>query len=1018
MLVFTQCTLTEYQFMSQKMRVKTQPKFVTFSLKTLSAAVVSAMLISNAYGAGLGKLTVLSGLGQPLQAEIELTSVSKEEAGSLSVKLASVEAFRQANIEFNPALFALRFAVEQRAGRQIVRITSSQPVNEPFVDMLLELGGGNSRLVREYTFLLDPPDLRRTQSAQVAAPSTPALQRPNTAPASQSITNTESVPQPSATEKPAPATAPQASARRANAAQPRGESSSPAPSGDYQVKSGDTLVKIAGQYRAEGISLDQMLIALQRANPNAFIGNNINRLRSGQILSIPDADTARAIPNSEAKSMVVAQSVDFNSYRNKLAERTLNAAPQGSDEARQSATGKITAKVEEQPTAASESKDKLKLSRSGAAATAAEKGGNTTVNPEDSIAKDKALAEANARVKELEKNVADLQKILEIKNKDLAERQKLADAAKLANASPVPATAAAGNAVTAPVSPVASTPSPAVSPAEKPAQQATPAPATATPSVASGNPTATPVEGSAPGTASPAPDVAPNADASAEPVTATDAKAAAPTEVKPAAATEAKPNPAAAPEPEEIGLMDEVLENPLLLSVLAALLAGLGGLGIYSARRKKLQKEFSDNSVLTDSSSLTANSLFGSTGGQSVDTNNSVFNSNFAPSASQLDTNEVDPVAEADVYIAYGRDAQAEEILKEALRTQPDRNAVRVKLLEIYANRKDLRAFEMLASELYSITKGDGEDWEQAASLGIEIDPQNPLYAGGKLPDNVIAKTAALTASTQPLDELNLDALLNTTQTSTPPLENLDTVESPSSYFDTKTDATAGALPDLDMNVPSVPAEIVLAKPAAPAIPKPETPTPSASVAEPEEPAALDFDFDLPGLGIKESDQPKSTPVSSPSAESNAADGGLDFDFSPQSFAVKPDPDPKTDAIPEITEEKADEFEPLELNDSFTAQKPDVPPSSVNTPAAPDFDLSGITLDLTPAEAVTSVGERMNGAVVVDSNLAEMATKLDLAIAYQEIGDKEGARELLDEVVKGGTAEQTEKARSILQKFA
>jgi pilus assembly protein FimV len=77
-----------------------------------------------------------------------------------------------------------------------------------------------------------------------------------------------------------------------------------------------------------------------------------------------------------------------------------------------------------------------------------------------------------------------------------------------------------------------------------------------------------------------------------------------------------------------------------------------------------------------------------------VDTNNSVFNSNFAPSASQLDTNEVDPVAEADVYIAYGRDAQAEEILKEALRTHPERHAVRLKLLEIYVTRKDARAFE------------------------------------------------------------------------------------------------------------------------------------------------------------------------------------------------------------------------------------------------------------------------------------------------------------------------------------
>src|SRR5262249_11683296 len=119
-------------------------------------------------------------------------------------------------------------------------------------------------------------------------------------------------------------------------------------------------------------------------------------------------------------------------------------------------------------------------------------------------------------------------------------------------------------------------------------------------------------------------------------------------------------------------------------------------------------------------------------GGQSVDTNNSVFNSNFAPSASQLDTNEVDPVAEADVYIAYGRDAQAEEILKEALRTHPERSPVRLKLLEIYANRKDARSFETQASELYSQTRGQGDDWAQAAAMGAALDPANPMYIGAK----------------------------------------------------------------------------------------------------------------------------------------------------------------------------------------------------------------------------------------------------------------------------------------------
>src|SRR4029453_1491360 len=123
--------------------------------------------------------------------------------------------------------------------------------------------------------------------------------------------------------------------------------------------------------------------------------------------------------------------------------------------------------------------------------------------------------------------------------------------------------------------------------------------------------------------------------------------------------------------------------------------------------------------------------LFGATGGQSVDTGTSTFNSSFIPAASQLDSNEVDPVAEADVYIAYGREEQAEEILKEALRLQPDRHPVRVKLLEIYSRRGDKASFNAVAEELRDRTGGIGDDWERASKLGRSLDPANAMFAGG-----------------------------------------------------------------------------------------------------------------------------------------------------------------------------------------------------------------------------------------------------------------------------------------------
>lgn len=950
-------------------------------MKTLSAAVATALLFSNAYAAGLGKLTVLSALGQPLRAEIELTSVSKDEAGALSARLASMEAFKQASIDFNQALTGLQFSIQQRGDRQFIRVTSSQAMNEPFVDMLLELSGPGGRLVREYTFLLDPADLRTAQSAQVApAPvATVPLER-----SAQATVQSQSVLQAAPPAQAAPGARPVEQAKRGSppaAAQSAGET------GEYRVRNGDSLAKIANQVRSNGVSLDQMLVALYQNNPNAFVGKNMNRLKAGQILAVPSSESARAINGGEARSIVVAQAADFNAYRNKLAGQVATSAGQKSAEARQSAGGQITAKVEERPTPASESKDKLKLSATQAAADAAAAKA-PAASAEDKIAADKAIAEANARVKELEKNVTELQKLLEVKNKALSDQQKQADLAKADDAKAEAAKVEAAKAEAAKQQAATAAPS-----AEKPL--APPAP---------------PVE-------------------KAKPV------------IQP---------PPPAPEP---SFIDELMENPLVLPGLGALLVALGALGIYRARRQKQSKQFED-SIISDSS-LKANSLFGSTGGQSVDTNNSVFNSSFSPSASQLDTNEVDPVAEADVYIAYGRDAQAEEILKEALRTQPDRLAVRLKLLEIYSNRKDLRAFEVLATELYGLTKGEGEEWIQAATMGAAIDPNNPLYASGKKEPT---DTGVLVAPTQPLDEQGLATLLSTTQPDTSSLETIGPLDTDSSYFGNTAMAT-------------------------------ETPLEPVQDAESKEAehklSSNDLDFDLDGM------QDMAVPNTIPrpaSAEPPAELASIDFDFldEPKAKAEEPvieepapvpeadvlaelaptaEPEPEISSLPPVQDldfpldDKAEVEQPSnevsfamdlpEIEDKPLDFSPDdaaaTLPAEAKEEANPlDFDLSDISLELNPPSSVTSIPEvtdtetadaaAKDMAQVPDlefspqedfvaetdmsSNSAEMATKLDLAIAYQEIGDKEGARELLDEVLKGGTPEQSERAKTLLLELA
>ncbi|MGN6703080.1 MAG: type IV pilus assembly protein FimV, partial [Burkholderiaceae bacterium] len=652
------------------------------TLKALSAAVLLACAASPAsHAAGLGKLTVLSSLGQPLHAEIELTAVGKDEGDDLRARLAPVEAYREASVDFNPALMSLRFAMERRAGRQFVRVTSSQPINEPYIDMLIELDGRNSRLLREYTFLLDPADLKLGRPAQIGVG---AASRASSAAPAASNAASAGIP----------------------AAAPAAKRIDDKPAVDkYAVKPGDTLTEIAKTVRQENVSLDQMLVALYRGNGSAFIGNNMNRLRAGQILTVPDAGTARAVSDGEAHRIVIAQAADFNSYRGQLAAQVAGAAPERLREGGQTSTGKVTAQVEE-PAAAAQPLDKLKLSRAGGHGAGQ---GNSAADAEERLAKDKAIAEANSRVQELEKNVRDLQNLLALKNRELAQRQQRADAAR----NPVQ-----------------------VEKAEAP------------PAVAMAKPAPTAV---------PTPD-AETAPAAAKPADASVSSVAAPADVKAdaAAGTPKKAAPAVkAPAAAESGFFSELSDNPMLLPGAGALLAALGALAVYRGVRRKKQTE-PENTVLPEST-LKANSLFGSTGGQSVDTNNSMFNSSFSASASQLDANEVDPVAEADVYIAYGRDVQAEEILKEALRTQPERNAVRLKLLEIYANRKDLRSFEIFASELYGMTKGEGGDWKQAATLWLSIDPENPLYAGDALPEELAAKAEAITAPTQPLEEATPD---------------------------------------------------------------------------------------------------------------------------------------------------------------------------------------------------------------------------------------------------------------------
>jgi pilus assembly protein FimV len=368
--------------------------------KTLIAASL-ALISASAQAAGLGKLTVYSALGQPFRAEIELVSVSREEALTLSARLAPPEAYRQANIDYASPLLAIKFKVEKQrpdSEQLILRMSSTQAINEPFLDMLVELDWAGGRLVREYNMLLDPPGYT-TAAPPAPAPviTPPVVSAPPevTAPVVQPPVEARPL-APAPEAAPAPATPP--AAETAPAAPPaeikpaapaavvkpaKPEVRQPTSVGTYDVKRGDTLRKIAEQNKIDGVSVDQMLIALYRNNHDAFIANNINRLRSGVILNIPDRDEALGTGEADARRLVTAQAADFNAYRRSLAGAVEKAPAAKESTAVQSAQGKITPKVEDKA-APAPGQDQLTLSKAdnaGKAGTAAAKRRRRTTKP-------------------------------------------------------------------------------------------------------------------------------------------------------------------------------------------------------------------------------------------------------------------------------------------------------------------------------------------------------------------------------------------------------------------------------------------------------------------------------------------------------------------------------------------------------------------------------------------------------------------------------------------------------------
>jgi pilus assembly protein FimV len=682
---------------------------VRFALKAVAFATV-CMCSMQASALGLGRLNVQSALGEALRAEIEVTSITPEEAASLKLRVAPPEAYRAAGVEYNAALPSSQVQVVRKPdGRSVLRVTSDRAVLEPFVDVIIEANWTNGRLVREYTMLFDPPAATRTAQAPTtapvvtAAPVAPAVAAapvvtpapapvPSPAPAPVAAAPAPRAPAPASAPVAAPAPAP---VRRAAAPAPaakRGTAAAASPSGDsYRVRAGDSLSRIASRVQKPGVSLDQMLVSLYRGNPQAFMADNMNRLKSGAVLTLPTAEQAAALSAPQAREVISAQSADFAAYRQRLASGVTTAADRVSG---RQAKGQVQAQVDDRK-AAAPTPDRLTLSQGGVKASQAAA----------AVSKETQKKDDKSRLAELNRNVDELKKL------------QGATAPVVVPPAPAPAPAAV---------------------APKPAPVPVPAPAPAPAPVVAAAPAPVPVP--APVVAAPPPPAVAPVVAAAPPVAPPPVVAPPPPAPKPAPAPVPAPKPAPAAVAESGGLLDSITSNPLLLPGAGILALALGGFGLFKMFGRK-RKQAGETSFLE--SRLQPDSFFGASGGQRIDTRDansstSGNSSSMSYSLSQLDAiGDVDPVAEADVYLAYGRDLQAEEILKEAMRSTPERMAIRSKLLEVYAKRRDTKAYELLATQMFNLTKGEGPDWQHAQTLGVSIDPDNALYQAGGLPEDL-----------------------------------------------------------------------------------------------------------------------------------------------------------------------------------------------------------------------------------------------------------------------------------------
>ncbi len=670
---------------------------------------MAALASGASHAVGVGDISVKSALNQPLEAEIELLGVTARDREQLTVVVAPRDVFDRMGIERSPLVDQLRFQViEKPDGRMVVMVSTPGELQEPFLNFLIEANWPTGRLLREFTVLLDPPKLTEEKAQTPQAPETQAPQEIAAAlppPAPAPAPKAEQIPPP----PPPIVEEPKESERVTVAPEVVPEAAPIIASSELQygpVKSKEYLWNIADKMRPKNVHVSQMMLALLRDNPQAFIGNNINRLKEGQVLRVKDTAQMESVGVDEAIAEVERQYQEWLTFRQgrlgrhkatQLAADTKSAnAEEGADApakkppaggVRKSAKGTrlelvtpknkpTTAQAESERAAARQAAKELDKMRGEL---------NQAASNLDRMRSDNK--NKKTQLSSLEKQISDMQLLIALKDQELhLLQQRMRDHG--------------------------------IDPEEGAfkGREETPL-------------------GSL--------DLSVGADKKAPALDKSAKEKAEP--AQPTAKDVAKPAPSS------------VLTNPWFWLGLGASLVSIGfGFWWWRGRKDQMQP-WSPEADAAPEDTLATTIQKGRTKPIVIDDSAIVVDSAETASSGVVTKHENDPLSEAEVYLTYGRYQKAKEVLRSAIQSDPDRHELKLKLLETFYFAEDHVGFEKQAEELYAALGGrPGPLWDKAVEMGQDLVPDHPLFrrvGEANLADTIVIAPGKNAGEAQDLSE-------------------------------------------------------------------------------------------------------------------------------------------------------------------------------------------------------------------------------------------------------------------------